>query len=288
MSLGTLVREGLPFSNVVANGVATSYITPGRSLETFRMKLKGTDTTDANSGVVTKGFTPEHISLFRMKANGKVIIEASGKELQTLQKYRNQPVSDGFLDIDFIDESMNSRFDREVTNFDTSFGIANITTEVHITGANSPTIKPILVESAQKKNADGSYSNWAALFLKLLRYPYSQANGGRLPFQVPFGAQSGAIIKRLHVFHAGNMEFLTLKQDGLVLFEQSVEENEYRQVKAGRIPQTNVYTIDFVVDGSIAEVLNTKDARSLEWLIDFKAADNGSVIVEYVDTLGNL
>ncbi|MDR0673508.1 MAG: major capsid protein P2 [Zoogloeaceae bacterium] len=287
MSLGTLVREGLPFSNVVGTGVATSTITPGRSIETFRMKISGTDTGGGQNPVV-KGFTPEHIRLFRLKANGKVIIEASGAEIQTLQKYRGQPVSEKFLDIDFTDESMNSRFDREVTNFDTSYGIANLTTEVHIEGANAPVIKPILIESAQKKNSDGTYSNWAALFLKILRYPYSQANGGRLPFQVPFGAQSGAIIKRLHVFHGGNLEFLTLKQDGLVLFEQSAEENEYRQVKAGRVPQENVFTVDFVVDGSIAEVLNTKDARSLEWLIDFGAADNGTVIVEYVDTLGNL
>jgi hypothetical protein len=284
MSLGTLVREGLPFSNVVGTGVATSTITPGRALETYRIKLGG----GIPGGQSPNPFTPAQITMFRMKANGKVIIEASGNELQTMQKYRGQPVSNQFLDIDFTDESMNSRFDREVTNFDTSYGIANITTEVHIAGAASPTLKPILIESAQKKNADGSYSNWAALFLKMLRYPYSQPNGGRLPFQVPFGAQSGAIIKRLHVFHGGNLEFLTLKQDGLVLFEQSKDENEYRQVKAGRVPQPNVFTVDFVVDGSIAEVLNTKDARSLEWLIDFADADNGSVIVEYVDTLGNL
>ena len=50
----------------------------------------------------------------------------------------------------------------------------------------------------------------------------------------------------------------------------------------------NVYTIDFVVDGDIRKALDTRTAKSLEWLLEFGGADSGDVIVEYLDPLGNL
>ncbi|MDR2366404.1 MAG: major capsid protein P2 [Zoogloeaceae bacterium] len=290
MSVGTLIRNGLPFSNVVDNGVATNIVTPGRTIETLRLKLTAGKIADPeNQGEYISGtFGKESIELVKIKANGKVIFEASGVQLDKLAKYRGQTTDAGFLDIDFIDESMLSRLDREVTSFDTSVGIANLTTEVYIKGASAPILKPILVESAQQKQSNGSYQPWAYMLAKLLRYPFSIATGGQLPVTVPFGAQHGAVIKRLHVFHTGKMTDAVVKQDGLVIFEASKDENEFFQKKAGRVPQENVFTIDFVADGSIQEALNTKDARMLEWLFTFSNADNGFVIVEYVDTLGNL
>lgn len=276
MSVGTLVRYGLPFSNVVATGVATNNITPGRTLETFRLKLGGTALTKAM------------IDLVKIKANGKVIIEGSGSQLDKIAAYRGQTTDAAFLDIDFADTAMSSNMDRMVSAFDTSVGIANITTEVQITGATAPTLTPILVESAQQKARDGSYQPYAGVFTKLLRYPYSQASGGKLPMTVPFGPANGAVIKRLHVFHSGNMTGATVKQDGLVIHESVKAENEFLQKKLKRVPQANVYTIDFCPEGNIEDALNTRDAKSLEWLFDFSAADNGYVIVEYLDTLGNL
>ena len=123
---------------------------------------------------------------------------------------------------------------------------------------------------------------------KVLKYPYNIATGGRLPITVPFGPQNGSIIKRLHVFHGGNMTGATVKQDGIVVHESVRLENEFDQKKYGRVPQTNVYTIDFTVDGNVKKALDTRDARSLEWIFDFSAADSGNVIVEYLDPLGNL
>jgi hypothetical protein len=49
-----------------------------------------------------------------------------------------------------------------------------------------------------------------------------------------------------------------------------------------------MYTIDFVVEGNIRNALDTRNAKSLEWLFDFSAADTGTVYVEYLDPLGNL
>lgn len=276
MSVGKLTRYGLPFSNVVPSGTATNQITPGRTLENLRLRLGGTT------------FTKAMISAVKVKANGKVIIEGTGAQLDAINAYRGEATNAAFLDIQFADYSMLSELDRMVGAFDTSLGISNITTEVTIAGATAPTLKPILVESAQQKDRQGQAAPFAGLISKVLSYPFSQASGGVLPMTVPFGPQSGSIIQRLHVFHTGTMTGATVKEDGLVIHESVAVENEFDQTKAKRVPQANVYTIDFCLDGNVKKALDTRSARSLEWLFAFSAAGSGTVLVEYLDPLGNL
>jgi hypothetical protein len=279
MSVGRLIRYGLPFSNVVNAGTATNQITPGRTLENLQLKL----------GNVAGAFTKAHIALFKLKANGKVIVEGSGTQIDKLNAYRGASTTDAaFLDILFADYSLNNELDRQIGAFDTSVGIANITTEVTTSGATNPTLTPVLVETAQQKTKSGEIAPFAPLISKMLRYPFSIATGGTLPITVPFGPHNGAIIKRLHFFHGGNMTGCTVKEDGLVIHESVKAENEFMQTRHGRVPQAGVYTIDFVVDGDIKKALDTRQARSLEWLPTFSAADTGEIIVEYLDPLGNL
>jgi len=278
MTVGKLTRYGLPFSNVVASGTATNQVTAGRTLENFQLKLGGTALTKAM------------VTLFRMKANGKTLIEGTGTEIDKLNAYRGTGTTNAaYLDIYFTDYCLNNELDRQVGAFDTSLGIANITTEVTIAGATAPTLTPILVESAAQKSRQGEMLPFAPLISKTLRYPFNIGTGGKLPVTVPFGPQNGAIIKRLHVIsNNGLMTGATVKQDSLVIHESIKAENEFMQVRHGRVPQANMYTIDFVIDGDIKKALDTRDARSLEWLFDFSGADQGNIIVEYLDPLGNL
>lgn len=278
MSVGRLIRYGLPFSNIVAAGTATSQITPGRTLENFQLKLGGTALTKAM------------ITAFKMKANGKVIFDGTGSQIDKMNAYRQaNSTNAAFLDVYFTDYSLNNELDRMVGAFDTSMGMASITTELTIAGATAPIVTPILVESAAQKMSSGEAAPFAPLISKVLKYPFSVATGGRLPVTVPFGAQNGSIIKRMHVQNNGGfMTGATVKQDSLVIHESLKAENEFMQVRHGRVPQANWYTIDFVVDGDIKKALDTRNAKSLEWLFDFSAADAGEIIVEYLDPLGNL
>lgn len=275
MSVGKLTRYGLPFSNVVPSGTATNQVTPGRTLENLRLKLGGTALTKAM------------VSLLKLKANGKVILEATGAELDAVNAYRGEATAAKFLDIQFADYSMIAELDRMVGAFDTSMGISNITSEITTVGATAPVITPILIESAQQKTNNGAAAPFAGLISKLLSYPFSQSTGGRLAVNLPFG-NTGSIIKRIHVFHTGTVTGATMKEDGLVIHESVKDENEFDQTKAKRVPQANVYTIDFVLDGNIKKALDTRNAKSLEFLMDFSAAGSGKVLVEYLDPLGNL
>lgn len=273
--IGKLNRYGLPFANVVAAGTATAQITPGRTIENIQLVLGGT-------------FTKAMITLLRLKANGKTFFEGSGSQIDKLNAYRGVVANAAFLDCDFTEPKGTTNLDRVVGAFDTSIGIANITAEVTIAGATSPTLKSILKESAQQKNRDGSAAGHAPIMHKVLRYPFSVATGGTLPVTLPFGPQNGAVIKRVHFEHTGNMTGVTVKQDSLVIHESLKAENEFDQARLGRVPQANMYTVDFVLDGEMDKALDTRDARSMEWLPSFSAADSGYILVEYMDVLGNL
>lgn len=276
MSIGRLTRDGLPFSNVVATGVATSQITPGRTLENYQLKLGGT-------------FTKAMISLVKMKANGKTIFEGSGSQIDKLNAFRGDHTDAAFLDIQFSDLTGYNEFDRHVGALDTSRGIVSLTSEVTIAGATSPTLKGILHEAAAQADLSGAPAAFAGVMTKVLRYPFSVATGGKLPVNLPFGPVNGALIKRIHIEAANDLcTGVTVKQDGLVLHESLAAENDYELQRWGRVPQALWYSLDFVKDGVMTKGLDTRDARSLELVPEFSGADSGYVIVEYLDVLGNL
>lgn len=278
MSIARIERYGLPFSNVAANNPSTANVSPGKTLETVRLALGGTS------------FTKAMISNYKMRANSKPIIDvASGTHLEKINAYRGEATDAAYLDVHFSDYSLNNEFDRHVGAFDTSLGIESITHEMDIGAATAPTLKQILWESGAQKDRSGQAAPFAPLIHKLLRYPFAQATAGQLPFTVPFGKQNGAIVKRVHVFTTNNfMTAALVRENGLTLHESTLAENNAMLTKFKRVPQTNVYTIDFVKDGDIRKALDTRDSNSLEWLFTFSAADSGVVYVEYLDVLGNL
>lgn len=264
------------FANVVATGVASAPIALGRTIESVVLALGGTSLTKAM------------ISPLRVRANGKVIVDASATQIDKINAYIGETSDAAFLTIPFLEKAGDTDFDREIGSFDTSQGLSQVTIEAGITGATAPTLKAILTESMPQRGADGKPAPYSPIIHKLLPYPFSRANAGRLPIDLPFGPVNGATIKRIHIFHTGQVTGATVKQDGVVVHESIKAENEFEQKRWKRVPQANVYTIDFMLDGKTRDALNTTDARSLELLIDVAAAENGTVLVEYLDTLGNL
>jgi hypothetical protein len=275
MAVGQTTRKALPFNNVVAAGVASNRIVQGKTLNNLQLQLGGT------------AFTKAMISLFRLKANEKTIFESSGSQIDSINKYRGLTADAAFLDIAFEDLTGLDIADRVVGAFDTTIGIADITTEVTIAGATAPTLQGLLYEQAPQVMANGQVSPMAGLMAKQLRYSYNISAGGVLPINFPFGPVNGAIIKRVHFFHT-NMIGITVKEDSVVIHESTSAQNVYEQTRKGRAPQAGMYTVDFVMDGDMRKAFDTTKSKTVEWLPEFSAADNGYVVIEYLDRLGNL
>lgn len=271
MSVGKITRLGLPFSNVVASGVATCNITPGRTIERMVLKLGGTT------------FTKAMISNIKLKANGKVFFDASGTQVDKLMAWRGITANANYLTLDFTEIRGRDKLDQVVGGFDTSKGISSLTAEVSIAGATAPTLEMYIIESGAQASA------YSPVMTKVLRYPFSTSVGGKLPIPLPFGGVNGAVIKRITIDNAtGTCNAVTCKQDGLVINESVKASNDYIAVEHGRVAQTGQYTVDFIVDGNQGNAWDTRDARSVELIPEFAAAASGDVIVEYYDVLGNL
>lgn len=276
MSVGKLRRPGLPFPGVAASVDTAAQVSLGRTIEEVTLVLGGTSFVKAT-----------HVSLVRTRANGKVIVEASGTQLDAVNAYRGRTQNAAYLPIPFADYTMEDQFSQEVGSFDTSAGIENVTVEMTIGAATAPTLRSMITESAQQVNSSGAALPYRGLIAKILRYPFNVAVGGDLVVPVPLGPVSGAIIKRAHIFSAQAAR-ATVKQDGVAVYDQTLADANDQAVRYGRAPQANVFTVDFVGPGHIDEALDTRDAKAIEWTINFSAASSGFMVVEYIDSLLNL
>lgn len=277
MSVGQIEKNALPFANVIGTGNASSVVTPGRTINTMQLQLGGTT------------FTKAMLTYFKILANEKTIFEGSGSQIDAINAYRGLTTNAAFLDIAFEDLSGMDYVDRVIGALDTTQGIVSLTTEADILGATAPTLSARLFESNPQVQAGGTPAPFAGLISKYLRYSYSVATGGTLPMNFPFGPKNGAVIKRLHVFqNNGLMTAANVKENGVTIHDSTLAQNQYEQIRNKRVPQANMYTLDFIKDGSIRNAFDTRASNSVEWNFTFSGADAGYVIVEYLDTLGNL
>lgn len=274
--IGKIIRTSPPPSNVAASSTASGSIAPGRTIEGIIFKCGGTFDVQT------------HISLIRIKANGKTIIEGTGAQLSALDEFKGATHSDTYLHIDFTERLKGRDFlDQMAGGFDTSLGVANITYEVTIGAATSPTLAVYTIESAPQSVAGLPF---AGLMGKVLRYPYSVAAGGALNIPLPFGPVNGAIIKRIHLFEgtAGRITGVTVKADSTVIHDTLDADNDFLNVQHRNVNQTGVYSLDFMPDGNSKNSFDTRGLASLELQPTFSGADSGMVLVEYLDKLGNL
>lgn len=273
MGIGRLTRYAYPYNNVAASVLATNEVQTGKTIDTYRLELGGT------------AFTKSHLSNIRVRANSRLIVDASGAEINSLLLYRGQAADDNFLDIPFGDRTGLTEMDRMRGAFDTSIGIQKLTTEVNIGAATAPTLKGILFESARQSDGAGKSLPFAGEIAHLLRYPWEKSTGGILPVKI---AGARMVVKRLHFFNTGNLTGMEIKQDGITIHESTLAENQYEQKSWGRVPQANIYTVDFMLDGNTLKSLNMADGLPLEILPTFSAADSGVLLVEALARLGDV
>ncbi len=262
-----ILREELPFTNVVAGSTATLVLPPGPTYERLVLQLGGTTMTKAlMTGI-------------RLKMNGKTILDTTGTVMDKMNTYEGLAVDANFLVLDFSEITARDQVGQSISALGTAAGVANLSLEIDIGGgAVAPTIKAYSWLSAPKA---------VSVISKLLKYPTSFSAAGTQSIRIPFGAQGGSLIKRIY-FDSANMTGAEIKMNGISIHKSTKAVNDFIGKDNKRVPQTGLYVVDFVVDGNMTEMLNTVPATSLEVWVTLSAADTVNTYVEYVDPLGNL
>lgn len=263
-----ILVKNLPFTNVVASGVATVSLPVGMSYNRIALALGG------------GSFTKAMITDIKVRLNGKVIFQNTGARLDLINTYRKRAVNAGFLVIDFTEPDAKDMSEEYLGNLNTAQGVSSLTMEVTIAGATTPTLD--------------SYSELGApaplgVLAKQLLFTNSFGGAGKFGFKIIDVANRGAIIKRVHFNHTGNLTALEVKKNGIVIFDNVLTAvNSFYQLDYNKVAQANLYTFDPCLDNNYTNAVRTQDMVSLEFNLTTSAADTVTACVEALDLLGNM
>lgn len=267
-----------PFNNVVASGIANCDLNPllGATLECINLSLAGTSLTKAM------------ITLIQLKANGKVIFETTGTNLDLSENFKGYASADATkLSINFMEQKTKTvnAFQSGAIDLSPESGITNLRLEVTIAGATAPALSGI----AEVSPAIAVPSETAIRFLILRRHRNSQTIGaaGTFSLQVPHLDPSGggSVFKRVMIFSANCTAFKAMRE-GITEFEVTKAENEWIQKKAGRVPQSNLVVFDPILDGIQAgRVWDTRPANGVRSAQLYGTFSGGETIVVETEEL---
>jgi hypothetical protein len=262
-----LLIKNLPFNNVSANGMASVSLPIGMSYNKVILALGGT-------------FTKSMITNIKVKLNGKTVWENTGARLDLQNTYRQLTSSAGFLVLDFTEPRAKIMAEQYLGNYNTAQGVSSLTMEVTIAGATSPTLD--------------SYAELGppaplGIIAKSILFTASNGGAGKFPVKLIDLANRGAIIKRAHFAHGGNLTQLEVKKNGIVIHDNiPTSVNSFWQADYQKTAQANIYTFDPCADNNYSNAIKTVDMVSLEFNPTFSAADTVTVVLETLDTLGNM
>lgn len=262
-----LLIKNLPFTNVTANGVASVSLPIGMSYNRIFLQLGGT-------------FTKSMITDLKVRLNGKVIVQNTGARLDLQNAYRARGSNAAFLIIDFTEPMAKLMSEQYIGNLNTAQGVTSLTIEVTIAGATSPTL-----ESWSELGPPAPLG----VVAKQIPFTSSFGGSGKFPFKLIDVANRGAIIKRVHFAHGGNVTALEVKKNGIVIHDNvTTAVNAFYQLDYKKAAQTNLYTYDPCLDDNYTNAIKTQDATSIEFNVTTGAADTVTAVIEVLDLLGNM
>lgn len=273
-----MINQPLPaFSNVVANGVATLRV-PSYDLTLNRIVLT------LGGTALTKAMMTD----IKLKIGSRTVYNASGADVDGINKYKGIFDAAGFLTLDFIERDQPDITVRELGGYSLPFlrKLGDMTIEITIAGATAPTLSAVGFYNAPQQNP---------LLMKLIKFQSPSGVAGRFPINLQLG---GALCKRLHLIYAagadwtattdGNINRVEVKKNGLVIHDMTCREVRFNQQEFRKVPQSRRYVVDFINDNNYASHLNTKDAVSLEVNTYLTIADAPVVLAEVLDLPNNL
>jgi hypothetical protein len=274
------IRKLEPFLNVAASqrAVLNSKLLLGNVLERIYLVLGG------------GAFTKAQLSQIRARLNGKTTMEATGTNLDLIQRYLLLNNTAGIITLDWTEPVSRSVQGQLMGALNTAAaGVTDFTLEVDIGAATTPTLEAYAQLRSPESMAIGFDPALAATMRGLVQTTLPVTGAGEFTFDLNYGAKGQALIKRLFIFSTV-LTSLRIKADSLDIFEGvSAALNTYAQLDYGRVAQTGMYVFDPLVDGNQSDAVPTRRAdgtpRNFQFL--FTASGAGTITV-YADLYAQL
>jgi hypothetical protein len=263
------------FNNVVAAGIATCDLNNllGYTIERLVLQLGG------------GAFTKSMITGIQLKANGKVVYDSSGPRLDSRNQYRGITANAAFLTIDFAEIRAKTELGQNLGCIDTTQGISNLKLEITTSGATTPTLAGFAEVNAPQ--VDPAQAPTRGMIAKVHTATLTIGAAGTFSIAVPhlFPQDGGSVFKRIAIF-SSNMTAMLMKKSGIVIEDSIKAFNDFNQGEYRKVPQSGLYMVDFIVDDIQSQVLNTRNAQTMEVLGTFSAGETITVEAELLEPLG--
>ncbi len=271
---------------VAAGSIATIRI-PAEEFTLVGVKLALSGTT----------FDKTKIDRVRVKVGPRVIWDLTYAQLNAINNYKNGADNLKYLLLDFTERTQAIFPVKEVGGLDlmTLLPVGEVFIELYI---NSSAVAPAISGIGYFEQRQGN--PWV---LKYMSYSFAQASAGKFTLPLSF---RGALVKRAWLFYTGtnytsttngNVSRVEVKKNGLVMFDQMDLDNRFDQSQFKKVPQANLYVVDFIIDDNhdahVATIRNTQSGQvydTFEFNTFLTDSGGGTIncIAEVLDTPTNL
>lgn len=246
-----------PFNNVVATGKATlaTRQLAGYSLHGLIFRRGGTFTTAMITGI-------------SIKVGGKALLqEITGQQLLDINEYDGLPDITGGNAHFFGDPTANTPQGKHVGDLDLSVYGPDLEIAVDIAGATAPTLEVIALAGPPKAVMPYGYSALDIARVRALVRTQLDFAGAvtNKKVEISTGSGAGALIRKIHFFHA-QLTRVSLKKQSIDKHDDlTVAENTGIQSQFGRTAQAGVYTLDRIEEGNLGEAEPTLQSNGQPW-----------------------
>lgn len=247
------------FSNVAEGSVATCNCPVGLTYEQIVLKYGGTT------------FDPANMVKIEVKVNGKAIIDMTGDQLVSLNKYYGVPDSTGYVTLWFARPWMATVFESRLTSLGTS-DVSTLSVHVTISGATSPTLEAHAVQNAAQP---------LGLIAKIKQFPRAFSTTGQQ--EIDSLPKGGARIAAFHLFKS-DVSDVEVDVNGVRVYDLSKGVGSELESRYGRTPQDSAAThVDFLLDNDINNALALSGVQDFRIRPTIDTVGSVNTVVEYLD-----
>ena len=268
-----------PFQGVAVGQTATAQLPVGRRYHGIDLIYGGTT------------FGPATMDRIKVIANGEIIHDYTGTQLDTLNQHDGRAAASGILRIPFDRYNLLQREQEEITALNTGVkdknGVAITTLSVEIdiaSGASAPTLSAFAEQSLAKPMGNQSH-----LINRIKKYTRSAGGAGTLNISDIPGGVSGSnpfavAMNRMFLF-SGNVTGLNIKRDNFTVFDRTADRNNVILTDGVRTPQANVYAFDTTENGYGGDVMQLAGFQDIQYNLTMSGSGTFDIIAELFGAL---
>jgi len=265
--MSTFYDQMIDLQNVRPGATAVLKVSYNATFDKFHFFLGG-------------GLLKSHIGRIEGKANGTTFYVNQAANLKVRDDYMGIFVDPNVLTLDFTEPNTRGGAPAQYLASIPRNLLNSLTFEIEILAA-APAGMTLYCEAEYRDPTANPF------IMRMKDFNLPLAMTGDNDAVLPSGADGG-LIKRIWLYHGGNLTKAELRTNGTPRLRSSDANMRMVQKRNRLVPQANVMCLDFLTDGNLMNMLNTSVAQETSLRLTTSAPDSVKAYIEYVADLRSI